>query len=71
MKAKLYIEYNGRTYRVGGSNRCSSRRDCDLYDRDICNDPDKWRQLPCNPLNDALVNATGCSSKFCFKEVKK
>ena len=73
MKAKIRIEYNGKTYRIGKSWRCASKRDCDLYTRGWCDNEQmvSKKGLPCDPLADALIAATGSTCKTCFKEAAK
>lgn len=70
-KAKIRIEFNGKTYRVGGTYGCSSKRECDLFERGVCDGYENGVvKLPCEAIVNAFL-ATGCSCpRFCFKEVK-
>ena len=71
-KAKILIRYNGETYRVGESFGCSSKRDCDLFRRGVCDVEETMYEdnLPCDPINDAFIYAAGCVSSRCFMKVK-
>lgn len=69
-KAKIYIEFNGSTYRVGSSARCASKRDCDLFRRGVCDTEDGWSgPLPCEAIGDAFIAICGTCPKYGFKEV--
>ena len=70
-KAKIRIEFNGKTYRVGGTCGCSSKRECDLFERGVCDGYESGVvRLPCEAIVKAFL-AIGCSCpRFCFKEVK-
>lgn len=71
MKAKIRIEFNGKTYRVGKVYGCSSKRECDLFERGVCDIQEGFVRLPCEAIVNAFL-ATGCSCPiFCFKEVAK
>lgn len=70
-KAKIRIEFNGKTYRVGGTCGCSSKRECDLFERGVCDSQEGVVRLPCEAIVDAF-HAAGCSCpRFCFKKVAK
>ena len=70
-KAKIRIEFNGKTYRVGGTYGCSSKRECDLFERGVCDSQECVVRLPCDAIVDAF-HAVGCSCpRFCFKKVVK
>ena len=69
-KAKIRIEYNGKTYRVGKSNNCANKRDCDLFQRGVCDKSSVW-ECPCDAINDAFHDICGAIPKRCFKEVKR
>lgn len=72
MKAKIRIEYLGKTYRVGSSHRCASKRDCDLYRRGVCDNANDGVSLPCEAIHEAFVKiCDGGSPGNCFKEVSK
>lgn len=70
-KAKIRIEFNGKTYRVGETCGCSSKRECALFERGVCDSYENGViRLPCEAIVKAFL-ATGCSCpRFCFKEVK-
>ena len=70
-KAKIRIEFNGKTYRVGKTCGCSSKRECDLFERGVCDSQECVVRLPCEAIVDAF-HAAGCSCpRFCFKKVAK
>ena len=71
-KAKIRIEFNGKTYRVGSTCGCSSKRECDLFERGVCDSQEGIIvRLPCEAIANAFL-AAGCSCpRFCFKKVVK
>ena len=73
MKARILIEHGGKTYRIGRSRECSSKRDCSLFQRGVCSGAETYwaNKLPCADLNKALFDATGWVCSFGFKEVTK
>ena len=68
MKAKIRIEWNGKTYRVGKSHDCNGKRSCDLFRPGVC-DIDCTAH-PCDAINDAFYAACGSCPSRCFKEVR-
>lgn len=69
-KARILIEFGGKTYRVGSSCACKSKRDCDLYKKGVCNADTEADDFPCAPIHDAFCEVSSDSPARCFKEVK-
>ena len=70
MKARLVVEYKGKRYRVTRNGQCSSRRDCSLFERGVCDDPDRLDDFPCKRLLYAFTDVRIFYPTGCFKEIK-
>ena len=68
-RAKIRIEFGGKTYRVGKSSKCASKRDCDLFRRGVCDNSSVWK-CPCDAINDAFYEVCRAVPVRCFKEVR-
>lgn len=72
MKAKILIEYAGKIYRVGTSYKCSSKRDCDLFQRGVCDACEGvLLDLPCGAIAREFIRLTDLAPKYGYKEVDK
>lgn len=72
-KAKIRIEYNGKTYRVGKSHGCNSKRDCDLFKLGTCDENHYaiGNPLPCEAITDAFIAVCGACPTRCYKEAAR
>lgn len=71
-KAKVFVEFRGRKYRLCKGFACKSKRDCSLFVKGVCDSEyGSWcGKLPCEDLASAVNKATGEWFKGGFKEVK-
>lgn len=72
MKAKVFVEFRGRKYRLTDNWVCKSKRYCSLFVKGVCDVEDgRWcRKLPCDAIASALYEETGAYFNGGFKEVK-
>jgi len=69
-KAKIIIAYKGDNYRVGKRTACASKRDCDLFERGVCDSERDVKRMPCDAIADAFIEVCGTCPNFGFKKIR-